>query len=475
VKKIHLIGICGTAMATLALLLKQRGYQVTGSDEHIYPPMSDLLHEHGIPLPAGYDAAHVPPDSDLVVIGNAVSRGNPEVEIVLDRRMRYASLPEVVRNEFLWERRSLVVSGTHGKTTTSFMLAWILTEAGVDPSFLVGGISRNLGTSGRLGSGSAFVIEGDEYDSAFFDKTAKFLKYLPEVVVVNNLEFDHADIYHDLDELRVSFRRLVRMIPGTGRLIASADDPEARELARGGDTPCPVETFGLEASADWCAREIAYGTVETSFDVVRRGVVAARVTLPMLGDFNVRNALGAIAAAAAVDVPTEQAAHALAAFLGVKRRLEIRGVARDVTVYDDFAHHPTAVRETLLGLRSAGGAGRLWAVFEPRSATSCRRIFQTEFAEAFRHADEVVVAAVQRTTIPDNDRLSERELVDDLRATGVSARFESTVDAVVRAVAANAAAGDRVVVMSNGGFGGIHQKLLTALAGGEDEAGGAAP
>ena len=321
------------------------------------------------------------------------------------------------------------------------MLAWILTEAGADPSFLVGGISQNLGTSGRLGAGSAFVIEGDEYDSAFFDKTAKFLKYLPEVVVVNNLEFDHADIYNNLDELRVSFRRLVRMIPRTGRLIASADDPEARELALSADTPCPVETFGLETSADWSAREITYGTVETSFDVVRRGGAAARVTLPMLGDFNVRNALGAIAAAAAVDVAPEQAARSLATFLGVKRRLEIRGVARDVTVYDDFAHHPTAVRETLLGLRSAGGAGRLWAVFEPRSATSCRRIFQTEFAEAFRHADEVVVAAVQRTTIPDDDRLSEQELVDDLTATGVSARFELTVDAVVRTVAANAAAG----------------------------------
>ena len=265
-KKIHLIGICGTAMATLALLLKQRGYQVTGSDEHVYPPMSDLLHEHGIPLPTGYDAGHVPPDSDLVVIGNAVSRGNPEVEVVLDRKMRYASLPEVVRNEFLWDRRSLVVSGTHGKTTTSFMLAWILTEAGADPSFLVGGISQNLGTSGRLGAGSAFVIEGDEYDSAFFDKTAKFLKYLPEVVVVNNLEFDHADIYNNLDELRVSFRRLVRMIPRTGRLIASADDPEARELALSADTPCPVETFGAR---DLCGLVCPGDHLRYGRDVVR--------------------------------------------------------------------------------------------------------------------------------------------------------------------------------------------------------------
>ena len=474
-KKVHLIGICGTAMATLALLLKQRGYQVTGSDAHVYPPMSDLLHEHGIQLTTGYAAAHVAPDSDLVVIGNAVSRGNPEVEVVLERKMRYASLPEVVRNELLWERRSLVVSGTHGKTTTAFMLAWILTEAGVDPSFLIGGISRNLGTSGRLGAGPDFVIEGDEYDSAFFDKTAKFLKYLPEVVVVNNIEFDHADIYRNLDELRVAFRRLVRMIPRTGRLIVSADDGETVDLASDGDTPCPVETFGLEASADWCAREIAYGSTETSFDVVRGGVVTARVTTPVLGDFNVRNALGAIAVAAAVDVDPEQSAQALATFLGVKRRLEIRGVVRDVTVYDDFAHHPTAARETLLGLRAAGGAGRLWAVFEPRSATACRRIFQQEFAHAFQHADEVVVAAVQRTAIPDDDRLSEQELVDDLRASGVSARFELTVDAVVSVVAANATAGDRVVVMSNGGFGGIHQKLLAALAGGEGESGPVAP
>ena len=474
-KKVHLIGICGTAMATLALLLEQRGYHVTGSDEHVYPPMSNLLREHGIPLTSGYAASHVTPDSELVVIGNAVSRGNPEVEAVLDRKVRYASLPEVVRNEFLWERRSLVVSGTHGKTTTAFMLAWMLTEAGVDPSFLVGGISRNLGTSGRLGAGPVFVIEGDEYDSAFFDKTAKFLKYLPEVVVVNNIEFDHADIYRDLDELRVTFRRLVRMIPRTGRLIVSADDPETRALAGDEDTPCPVETFGLEASADWCARDISYGAAETSFDVVRCGVVTARVTMPMLGDFNVRNALGAIAAAAAIDVHPERSTPALATFLGVKRRLEIRGVVRDVTVYDDFAHHPTAVRETLRGLRSAGGAGRLWAVFEPRSATACRRIFQKDFAKAFQHADGVVVAAVQRMTIPEDDRLSEQELVDDLRSAGVAARFEATVDDVVRVVAAEATAGDRVVVMSNGGFGGIHQKLLTALAREEDDLGRAAP
>ena len=460
-KKVYFIGICGTAMASLALLLKQRGDEVSGSDEHVYPPMSDLLVEQGIPLMTGYDADHLTSDLDLVVVGNAVSRGNPEVEAVLDRKMRYASLPEVVRHELLWGRRTAVVAGTHGKTTTAFMLAWMLVDSGHDPSFLIGGISRNLETSGRLGAGPVFVIEGDEYDSAFFDKTAKFLKYLPEVVVINNIEFDHADIYRDLDELRVAFRRLVRTIPRSGRLIIGEDDPEAAALAA--KAPCPVETFGLRAGADWRAGAIRYEATGTSFDVVRQGTVMTRVTMPLLGDFNIRNSLGAVAAATALDVPADETLPALERFLGVKRRLEVRGVVNGVTVYDDFAHHPTAVRETLRGLRLFGGTGRLWALFEPRSATACRRIFQSDFATALTHADEVVVAAVHRTTIPEPERLSEPELVDALRAAGTSARFAASVDEVVSAVACEAVSGDRVVVMSNGGFGGIHQKLLTAL------------
>ena len=460
--KVHLIGVCGTAMASLALLLKQRGEEVKGSDEHVYPPMSGLLAREGITLLEGYGADHISTNLDVVVVGNVVSRGNPEVEAVLNRRLHYVSLPEMIRNEFLWERQSVVVTGTHGKTTTSFMVTWILTEAGLDPSFLVGGISKNLNTSARLGTGDLFVVEGDEYDSAFFDKTAKFLKYLPNVVVVNNLEFDHADIYRDLDELRSAFRRLVRLIPEAGRLILNADDPETLALAA--DARCPVETFGFEASADWSADSVAYQPEGTRFEVVHADVRTS-VETRVLGAFNVRNALGAIACAAAVSVPPSNAAAALQSFRGVTRRLEVRGRARDITVYDDFAHHPTAIRETLSGVRAAGYGGKIWALFEPRSATACRRVFQQDFTTSLQLADEVIVTAVHRSEIPPSERLSERQLVDDLIAAGVSARFLPTVDAVVVAVAESAKPGDHVIAMSNGSFGGIHEKLLAAIEG----------
>ena len=459
-KRVHFIGICGTAMATLAILLRQRGFSVGGSDQHVYPPMSDLLVQQGITLQSGYEEDRITTDLDLVVIGNAVSRGNPEVEAVLDRKLRYASLPEVVRNELLWGARTAVVSGTHGKTTTAFMLAWVLRCAGGDPSFLIGGISRDLDTSGHLGTDDTFVIEGDEYDSAFFDKTAKFLKYLPEIVIVNNLEFDHADIYRDLGELRLAFRRLVRTIPRSGRLLVNADDEETRALAD--DALCPVETFGFADTADWQAQHLVETTGGTAFDVMGPGVTAP-VAMPLIGRFNVRNAVGALAAASALGVPLPHTGPTLAAFAGVKRRLEIRGVVRGITVYDDFAHHPTAVRETLEALRAGGRDGRLWAIFEPRSATACRRVFQSDFAQALQTADEVVVAAVPRQGIPKADRLSETQLVGELTAAGVSAQFIPTVDGIVTAVARGASASDQIVVMSNGGFGGIHEKLLSSL------------
>ena len=466
-KHVHFIGICGTAMATLAVLLKQRGLDVRGSDEHTYPPMSDVLAAHGIVPLQGFRAEHISGDVDTVVIGNALSRGNPEVEAVLDQRVRYVSLPEIVREEFLWTSRPIVVAGTHGKTTTAFMTAWALAEAGADPSFLIGGVSKNFETSGRLGGGGTFVIEGDEYDSAFFDKTAKFLKYLPEIVVVTGVEFDHADIYRDVDELRVAFTRLIRLVPRTGRALLCADDPEAAALRD--VAPCAVETFGVTESADWRAADIRHDATATVFEIIHHGEAVTRMTLPLLGTFNVRNALAATAAAAAVDVRPETTADALSRFLGVRRRLEVRGVARDITVYDDFAHHPTAVRETLLALRATPVEGRIWAVFEPRSATACRRVFQGEFVEALAVADEVVVAAVYRSTLPDAERLSVEQVVADLGARGVSARYLPTVDEVITAVARDARPGDRVVIMSNGDFGGIHLRLLARL---ESEASG---
>ena len=460
-KRIHLIGICGTAMATAAVMLKDLGVDVSGSDEHVYPPMSDVLAARGIEPLQGYRAEHITGDPDLVVVGNAVSRGNPEVEAVLDRRLRYCSLPELVRDTFLRDRRPIVVAGTHGKTTTSFMTAWALNAAGVDAGYLVGGVARDLPASGRVGGGP-FVIEGDEYDSAFFDKTAKFLKYLPDIVVVNGIEFDHADIYRDLDELRLAFRRLVRLVPRRGRLLLSADDAEARALEAG--APCPVETFGLDAGADWRAERVRYGPRSTAFDVTHRERPVGSMTLPLLGRFNVRNALGALAAAVGAGAPAPAVLEALGRFHGVRRRLEERGVVRGVTVYDDFAHHPSAVRETLQALRQAG-EGPLWAVFEPRSATACRRVFQQEFAGALALADHVVVADVFRSSLPQSERLSEAALVADLEARGVAARHVSGVPGIVSFVAGAARPGDRVVVMSNGGFGGIHERLLAALAG----------
>ena len=459
--RVHLIGVCGTAMATLAALLKARGFDVRGSDEHAYPPMSEFLANQGIVPMVGYRTERITADLDLVVIGNAVSRGNPEVEAVLDQKIRYCALPEMIRDHFLWGSRSVVVAGTHGKTTTASMVAWSLVEGGVDPSFFVGGIPRNFDASYRLGHGEVFVIEGDEYDSAFFDKTAKFLKYLPDVVVVSGVEFDHADIYQNFDTLRLAFQRLVRLVPRKGLAILGADDAEAAALQA--FAHCEVETFGLSEGADWRATDIYYEAGGMIFDVSRRGKVVAHVRLPLIGLFNVRNALAAVSVGAAIGITPPAVATALGTFRGVCRRLEVRGVAHGVTVYDDFAHHPTAVRETLAAVRDMCPEGRVWAVFEPRSATACRRVFQEAFVDALRLADEVVVGAVYRSTLPEADRLSEPKLVADLQAVGVSARHLPAVEETVAAIADEARDGDFVVIMSNGYFDGIHERLLRRL------------
>ena len=458
---VYFIGICGTAMATLAAMLKRQGLRVRGSDAHAYPPMDSFLAGQGItPLP-GYDPDHLTDDIDVVVIGNAVSRGNPEVEAVLARRIRYVSLPEMVRDRFLWNARPIVVAGTHGKTTTTSMIASVLVEAGVDPGFLVGGIPRNFDASYRLGDGDLFVIEGDEYDSAFFDKTAKFLKYLPFVAIVGNLEFDHADIYPDLAALRLAFRRLLAIVPANGRVLLGHDDAGARAL--GDAAYCAVETFGIDPGADWRAVGVEHAPDRTRFDVVQRDKPVARVDLPLIGAFNVRNALATIAAGAAVGVSPERAAAALGGFAGVRRRLDLRGVGRGVAVYDDFAHHPTAVRETVAALQAASTGGRVWAVFEPRSATSCRRVFQRAYAEALAAADEVLVAPVFRSSLPAGERLSETQLVADLRAGGTAARHLETIEAIGDTIVGEARSGDRVVLMSNGDFGGLRETVCRRL------------
>lgn len=460
--RVHLIGVCGTAMATLAAMLKQRGFDVRGSDQNVYPPMSDFLVAQGITLLQGFSPEHITSDLDLVVVGNAISRGNPELEEVLDRKIRYCSLPEAIRDNFLWGARSIVIAGTHGKTTTASLVGWVLTHAGADPSVLIGGIAENFDSSYRLGGGRDFVIEGDEYDSAFFDKTAKFLKYLPDIAVVSNIEYDHADIYPDLESIRLAFRRFVTLIPRRGLLLLGADDGEApalKSVAR-----CRVETFGLSPGADWHAYDVTVRPAGMTFSVRHAAERCGTFEVPLLGAHNVRNALVAVAIGQATGFPAGILGEALKAFKGVRRRLQLRGIARDVAVYDDFAHHPTAIAETLAGIRSAFPDRRIWAIFEPRSATSCRRVFQHDFAKAFQAADETVIAAVFRSNLPEPERLSAGQLVDDINKAGRHARHIHAVDDIVSTISSEAVPGDLVIIMSNGGFDNIHQRLLAALA-----------
>ena len=463
-KKIHLIGIGGTGMATLAALLKRRGFEVRGSDQNLYPPMSTFLEEEAIETLQGYDAAHITPDLDLVIVGNAVSRGNPEVETVLDRKIRHCSMPEAIREHFLWAARSIVIAGTHGKTTTASLVTWLLTFGRRDPSALIGGIAANLGEDGssyRLGEGRDFVVEGDEYDSAFFDKTAKFLKDLPDIAVVGNIEFDHADIYASLDEIRLAFRRLVNLVPARGLLLLGADSPEAAAMKAFARSP--VQTFGLAPDADWHAYDLRPSAGATTFGVRRDGTSFGTFTVPLLGAHNVRNALAALAVGDAVGLDPTTLADGLRQFKGVKRRLEELGTVAGVAVYDDFAHHPTAIAETLAGLRAAHPGARIRAVFEPRSASSCRRVFQEAFARSFSAADDVIVAAVFRTNLPEAERLSAEQLVAELNAAGTPARHIAGVDEIVSALVRERRDGDHVVLMSNGAFGGIHGKLMDAL------------
>jgi UDP-N-acetylmuramate: L-alanyl-gamma-D-glutamyl-meso-diaminopimelate ligase len=462
-KRVHLIGICGTGMATLAAMLKARGFDVIGSDQNVYPPMSDFLAREGVPVLEGYLAEHITPDLDTVIVGNAISRGNPELEEVLDRKVRYQSLPEAIRDHFLWSARSIVIAGTHGKTTTTALAGWLLTAGGRDPSLLVGGIAANFDSSYRIGAGREFVIEGDEYDSAFFDKTAKFLKYLPDLVVVGNLEYDHADIYADMGSLRTAFRRLLTLVPRRGLVVLGADSPEAAALA--GSARSDVETCGLSAEADWRGSNVRVVGERTTFDVTHRREPLGPFELSLAGEHNVRNALAALAVGHACGLTPDQMKAALGEFRGVRRRLELRGIERQVAVYDDFAHHPTAIRETIRAVRLTSPGRRIWAVFEPRSATSCRRVFQEAFAQAFEEAgaDEVIIAAVFRSSLPEAERLSAEELVASVQRSGGRARHIPQVDEIVRTIAAEAREGDVVVIMSNGGFGGIHDKVLKAL------------
>jgi UDP-N-acetylmuramate: L-alanyl-gamma-D-glutamyl-meso-diaminopimelate ligase len=468
-KHIHLIGICGTAMASLAGMLRAQGHRVTGSDTAAYPPMSDQLRDMGIAIMEPYSAANLDPRPDLVVVGNAISRGNPELERVLDERIPMTSMAALIHDEFLTNRERLVICGTHGKTTTTSMLAWIYEVASrrdprLTPSFLIGGVAENFGTSFRVHEGSrSFILEGDEYDTAFFDKGPKFLHYFPDVAILTHVEFDHADIYSDLTAVKTAFKRMVNLIPQRGRLIAFDGSDNVTECCA--KAFCKVERYGFAPDSTWQVTDLQQQGSATSWTLLRNSEVFAHLTLPMAGEHNALNATAAAALAAGQGIPAEDIVQALATFQSVKRRLEVRAEVAGITIIDDFAHHPTAIRETLRALRSAYPGRRLWAVLEPRSNTLRRNVFERELVDSLALADEVILAAIFKSeAIPSIERLDPEHVIDALTARGVPAALCADADAIVTEISPRMRAGDVVAILSNGGFGNIYEKLPLALA-----------
>jgi UDP-N-acetylmuramate: L-alanyl-gamma-D-glutamyl-meso-diaminopimelate ligase len=461
-KQVHLSGIGGIGMASLAAMLARSGYAVSGSDKGVYPPASDLLRGAGITWKEGYSERNLDPRPDWVVIANALPRGNPEVERVLDEKIPYRSLPGVLEEIFLPGRRSLVVSGTHGKTTTTSLLAWMLEVAGKRPTFFVGGVVEDFGSSFGLGGGEEFVIEGDEYDSAFFDKGPKFLHYHPDELIITSLEFDHADIYPDLAAIELQFRRLVNLVPRSGRIVAWSGSEAVRGATK--NAFCPVETYGLETGADWRAEALEFGEEGPRFRVRHRGGEFGSFRMRLAGRHNVLNALAAMALAAGRGISAEAIGEALATFRGVRRRLELRGEAGGVLVVDDFAHHPTAIRETIAAARLRWPGRRIWAAFEPRSNTMRRRIFEQRLADVLGAADAAIVGPVNRAQLlADEERLEPGRVIERIRAAGRAAWAMSSAAEIAEKIAGEARAGDVALVLSNGSFDGLCEKLMEAL------------
>jgi UDP-N-acetylmuramate: L-alanyl-gamma-D-glutamyl-meso-diaminopimelate ligase len=465
----HLIGIGGSAMASLAGLLKAAGHRVTGSDENVYPPMSTELQSMGIPYKEGYRPENLSPKPDIVVVGNAISRGNAELEAVLTQKLRYTSAAATIKEEFIWGRHSLAVAGTHGKTTTTSLLAWVLESAGLKPSFLIGGVAENFGTSYRLTNSKYFVIEADEYDTAYFDKGPKMWHYLPDTAIVNNIEFDHADIYRDEEAYKFAFARFINLVPKNGVVVAGWDSPIVRELAPKSFAPVESFAYGDETlppagQPHWRARNVQFSERGTTFLAFRSGEEWGKVETPLAGAFNVRNVLAVLAAAESIKADRDGVREGLRTFASVKRRMEVRGEVRGVAVIDDFAHHPTAVRETIDALRQKYSGRRIVAVFEPRSYTAQRREFQGDYVKAFRGADEIILASLfhpERYTA--ETAINIPEMVASWESSGKAAKHLKDADAIVKDLAPRLTKGDVVLIMSNGGFGGIHQKLLDAL------------
>jgi UDP-N-acetylmuramate: L-alanyl-gamma-D-glutamyl-meso-diaminopimelate ligase len=436
VNTIHFVGVCGTAMASVAAMCRELGHTVTGSDENVYPPMSTFLESRGIRIISGYREANLDHNPGLIVIGNAMKRGNPEIERALDERLNICSLPELVRDCFIRGKHSVVVAGTHGKTTTTSLLAWVMDAAGLEPGFLIGGIPNNFGCGARPALGKHFIIEGDEYDTAFFDKRSKFVHYLPDTVVLNNIEFDHADIFRDLTAVKRAFRQLVAIVPRRGLIIANGDDANVREIVA--EAPCRVRFF---TRAD-----------------------AAGFALPLAGEHNGRNAAAVIVCAVELGLSREQIQRGFSTFTGIKRRMEVRGEVSGVTVLDDFAHHPTAIAETIRAIRQKYPQRRLWALFEPRSNTTRRNVFQRELAESLSLADGVFISRVDRLQeLAESERLNPEAIIEGLRRCGKVAEYSPSADEIVNRLVPNLHDRDVVAVFSNGKFDGIHDKLLERL------------
>ena len=470
-RHIHLIGICGTAMASLAGMLQERGFRVTGSDAASYPPMSTFLESLGISVAQPFAEANLNPRPDLVVVGNALSRGNVELELVLDQRIPFCSMPQILHDEFLIGKDVLVIAGTHGKTTTTSMLAWIFKTAGLQPSFLIGGIAENFGRSFGLGDGKHFILEGDEYDTAFFDKGPKFLHYFPDSMILTSVEFDHADIYKDLDAVETAFKRLVNLVPRRGRIIGfdsggTAGDSIDRCLQK---AFCPVERYGVSDGAGWKITNLKLGEERTSWTVLRDGKIWGDFEFALGGEYNVWNATAAGALAANYGISKDVIAQALQSFRSVKRRLEVKAQVNGITIIDDFAHHPTAIEQTILALRARYPQSRLWVVLEPRSNTMRRNVLQDALARSLSLADQVVIAAIFKSeAIPEGERLDLNRVIAEIKNSGKRARILADADAIVDSMVPELKDGDVVAILSNGGFGGIYEKLparLHSLAG----------
>jgi len=462
VRNIHMTAICGTGMGSLACMLSDMGYRLSGSDQNVYPPMSTFLEERGIPVSLGFREANIPEDADLVIIGNAVRRDNPEVRELARRRLNFCSMPQAI-NRFMAEgRQPVLVTGTHGKTTTSSIMAWIFESSGFDPSFLIGGIVRNFGGGCRLGSGPHIVLEGDEYDTAFFDKGSKFLHYDPAITILTSVEFDHADIFRDLDHVKQSFQKLLSGLKPDSLLLAFDGDANISDLLS--HARCRIQRYGSRPGSPWRLANIVWDAPWTRFDIFKKHHLFGRFKTRMIGQHNLLNALAAVASADDLGISAEAVGNALETFQGTKRRQEIRGCCRGITVMDDFAHHPTAVRETVRAVKSSIDGGRLIAVFEPRTNSSMRQVFQDVYPQAFDHADIICIRKPPLLhKIPEGERFSSETLVQDLKARGKSAFYFSETEPIIDFIVDKGRAGDLVLVMSNGGFDNIHERLLNRL------------